>query len=590
MRQLISRRALPAAVVSLLALPAGAGAATLCAPLGHGGLCDAAYATPQQAVDAADAAPGADVVALAAGTFDVGSDGLTVAAADTAVRGAGRDQTILTTSPLPDDGSTRRVVQGRFSHLSDLTVRLASAVTSGPATMEGIDAYDAAVVRVTVDAVGATFGPGADDGQGQGILLRRGLLQDVEIDFDPDADADALRVGGAATLSGVTITARNGLSSDPETDDPGAPVLVTADRLRITAQRPLVVGDGSFTLSDALLRALPADDGDAPAAVSVHSGRAPDPAALTLDRVTVVGSGQTGSAALAIGGNPGPVATRLTARHVIAWGFPVSVRQESWGGDLATEISYSLLDTSAAAIVDATDPAVTARRTLDLSEGNRSGDPLFLDAGAGDFHVRGGSPAAAIGGRALLDGIGRDLDGKDRIDHEPYAGAFVPDLLDPPDPTPRCDCFPPPPPPRIPPQCFCGPGPDTIAPQLSGLALVTRRPRRGAATRPVAFRFTLSERASVRIAIERRVPAIRARRGRGAVPARWVAAGALRPVALNAGAVSIAFGGRLGSGALKPGAYRATVVATDAAANRSAPARVRFSVARAVARGRARPR
>jgi len=121
--------------------------------------------------------------------------------------------------------------------------------------------------------------------------------------------------------------------------------------------------------------------------------------------------------------------------------------------------------------------------------------------------------------------------------------------------------------------------------------------RRGAPEQPVAsraphrgttFRFRLSEAARVVFAIERARPGRRIK-GRCVKPTR---ANARRPkctrfavagrfaVAARAGANAKKFSGRIGRRALKPGRYRATLIATDAAGNGSAPKRLSFRVVR----------
>ena len=112
--------------------------------------------------------------------------------------------------------------------------------------------------------------------------------------------------------------------------------------------------------------------------------------------------------------------------------------------------------------------------------------------------------------------------------------------------------------------------------------------RRHRAPRGTAFRFNVTETGSVRIQIQRARPGRRVR-GRCRKPSkrlrsrkrctRWSRAGTLtRRVA--AGETRVAFSGRLGRKALKPGAYRAVLVARDAAGNRSSPALLRFRVVR----------
>jgi hypothetical protein len=86
------------------------------------------------------------------------------------------------------------------------------------------------------------------------------------------------------------------------------------------------------------------------------------------------------------------------------------------------------------------------------------------------------------------------------------------------------------------------------------------------AKRRKGFVFRLSERASVRIVI--------ARRSKG----RYRTKGTLTRRRLQAGKHTIAFRGRLAGKKLAPGRYRATLIATDAAGNRSSPERLPFRV------------
>jgi PKD domain len=137
---------------------------------------------------------------------------------------------------------------------------------------------------------------------------------------------------------------------------------------------------------------------------------------------------------------------------------------------------------------------------------------------------------------------------------------------------------------------------DGAAPDVE-LSLSPSRFRVGRAATPLAaqhrrrapvgttFRYRLSEAATVRIAIERALPGRRRRgacrapgvRPRGRRCTRYRTLGTLTRSA-PAGPSSLAFSGRLGSRALRPGRYRATLVATDAAGNASRPARAAFTV------------
>ena len=141
------------------------------------------------------------------------------------------------------------------------------------------------------------------------------------------------------------------------------------------------------------------------------------------------------------------------------------------------------------------------------------------------------------------------------------------------------------------------PLPDTKAPVFESAALtrtVFAVSPRGSAETPVAaaakrgttFRYTLSEPARVLVTIARAAPGRRVR-GRCVKPTRSnrTARRCTRfrvvgrfAIASAAGAGRHRFSGRIGSKRLSAGRHRATLVATDAAGNRSAPKRLTFRV------------
>lgn len=140
--------------------------------------------------------------------------------------------------------------------------------------------------------------------------------------------------------------------------------------------------------------------------------------------------------------------------------------------------------------------------------------------------------------------------------------------------------------------------PDVTAPRLSLLSLSHTTFRVGAKATAVSarvrkrapvgtsFRFTISERANVRVAIVRERPGRRVKgvcRATGRRTARrctrLVAVGILHRKVL-AGKVRIAFSGRVGAKRLVPGRYRAVIVASDAAKNTTRAKPLRFRVVR----------
>ena len=121
---------------------------------------------------------------------------------------------------------------------------------------------------------------------------------------------------------------------------------------------------------------------------------------------------------------------------------------------------------------------------------------------------------------------------------------------------------------------------DATAPALSAVSISNRRfavvaPRvtSAGAKKGTRFAYTLTESARVVFTIERRT--VSRRSGR----VRYVRVGEFTQAA-KAGANSRRWLGTLGSKTVKPGAYRASIVATDAAGNKSAARRVGFKVVR----------
>lgn len=138
-----------------------------------------------------------------------------------------------------------------------------------------------------------------------------------------------------------------------------------------------------------------------------------------------------------------------------------------------------------------------------------------------------------------------------------------------------------------------------VRPAVSHASLSTKRFRVGSGATAVAarapagtrFRFTLAAPAKVVIAIARSAPGVRRGRRCVAAPARSssvpparrctraVPAGSLTRAHLHNGPNTVAFSGRVGRRALKPGAYTATVTATNAK-GRAKAAPLRFTVVR----------
>ena len=143
-----------------------------------------------------------------------------------------------------------------------------------------------------------------------------------------------------------------------------------------------------------------------------------------------------------------------------------------------------------------------------------------------------------------------------------------------------------------------GGGNDTTKPRVSRVGMSRKRFKVGRKRTPISaavkagttFRYTLSEESTIRITIERALPGRRARKRSGPCRApskkraknrkctRYKRSGTLTRRGEGPGRDSTAFSGRIGRKALKPGKYRATLRATDAAGNRSSAKRLSFRV------------
>jgi hypothetical protein len=126
-----------------------------------------------------------------------------------------------------------------------------------------------------------------------------------------------------------------------------------------------------------------------------------------------------------------------------------------------------------------------------------------------------------------------------------------------------------------------GPVADTTAPVISAASAERVK-------RTTKFRFTLSEPARVVFTIQRTLAGrkvgnkcVKPRRANRRKPkcSRFKAVGRFSGAA-KGGANVKTFNWKIGRKKLKPGRYRATLVATDAAGNRSKPKRLRFRVVR----------
>ncbi|HEX8754336.1 MAG TPA: choice-of-anchor Q domain-containing protein [Solirubrobacterales bacterium] len=460
MRSGIGRRLVVAQVGAVLAVlsfglggPAAspARADTYCTP----GPCSEGtpVATIHEAVAMAHAHAGPDTVAIQPGTYETQAEacgGLYVEDESTSIRGAGIDQTILTFPAMePTAGFGRNVICG-FMHLSNLTLRLPSDVTPGQnSSVEGLDLYGGAVEHVKVDAVGASIGPGVNDGRAQGMLLRGGTAHDIEVDFAPTQDSDGIQTGYLTEISNVTVHCLHSAFSSRVNEEASKPPM-RVSHVILHGSRPLTVlnetgFDSRMELSDAVLDASAATPTQPSVGVAVENGLPPHTIELAMDRVTVVGDGGPESLAMEVAGLGGTRPTVLEARHLIATGFAKTMLLGLHGSGVTAKVDYSNLDLSPGAV---TQEGTEGTATTTFGPGNRAGNPLLVAPASGDYRLSAGSPAIDIGGPDLIGRGPTDLGGNPRpVDGDGDgvalidAGAFEyqPQPSPPPPPSPPAD-------------------------------------------------------------------------------------------------------------------------------------------------------
>jgi hypothetical protein len=268
---------------------------------------------------------------------------------------------------------------------------------------------------------------------------------------------------------------------------------------------------------------------------------------------TFIGRGNT-SAALyttrAADGSPALTATlRNSVARVEGTGSDLWADRSTIGADFSSFNTRKLENGGAAP-----DPG---------SASNVAGDPLL----APDLSLQPGSPlidrgdgSVLVPGERDLAGGARSVDGTGDCVAAPDIGAFE-----------RPDVCIPPVPPNVPPDLTDVSATNRVFAPVpvrarGGLAMHKRRVKRG-----TRFRYTLSEPARVRIVIERVI------RRRGMNRYRKVT---VLTADKQAGRQSTRFTGRVRRRALRPGRYRARLVATDPVGARSAERRLRLRIVR----------
>ncbi len=536
--------ALVCAAVGLLALPALAHATTYCVAKPS---CEAAGGIHEDdlnaALFAAETSGNHDRVEIGPGTFDNVNAESIPNGVDIVGSGSGPGGTLLTRSTTTSTHTTLEITTSTASTVSDLAVQAPNVSNA-----IGIDT-EAQVSNVAVTVpVGAIFSTG--------VRLRDGgSLSRANVSVPLAANGSlGLLLGDGARASDSSISAPMGASLTGS-------AVATIERTAIHAYEGIRIEDDELTIDNSLIRVEPGGQGQDGADGIFATVQGGIPPFMHANALTVIGPGTPGSVGITVISQEGIV------RDSIVRGFEQSFAISNVGTPPSLLLAYSNYDTSPPA-----DPAVTEQHRV-------MGDPGFVNAAAGDFHLGAGSPLIDAGDPAGL-GSGEsatDLAGAPRIQgaaHDVGAYEFQPSA-------------PPQPPVVI----------DTTRPALTGVRETNRVFAVGRGATPISarkrrvkvgttFRFTLSEAATVKLAISQAQIGRRvgkrcrklSRRNRNKRRChRFAPRGTLTRTGA-AGANSIRFTGRIGRRALKPGSYRVKIKATDAAGNVAFPVALTFRV------------
>jgi hypothetical protein len=352
---------------------------------------------------------------------------------------------------------------------------------------------------------------------------------------------------------------------------------MTVRRSRILGEFPLeAIASGGTTTTAQVINSLVISTGGT--AAESESSEAGSTSSLSLVGSTIIGlsSAAAVTADREEGSGPATVILRNSiARHLPPPGVPPTDLLANGGVIDAASSSFTTR-------VEENGGSVSAPG----SGSNVTGDPLFIRPGKGNFALQGTSPLIDRGDPSIvqpgeLDFVGspRSLDGNRDCLAAPDIGAFeVTGQSIPCDPPPAVTQF------GVTNKVFAPVGGKGGA---KGSAVVSARKKVKRGTR---FVYMLSEEAKVTITIERKLKGRRIGRGAKARCVKATSANRKAPrcvrfvkvTSLGAqgkpGKQSLFFSGRVHGKALKPGPYRATIVAKDAGGQTSSPRQVRFRI------------
>jgi hypothetical protein len=330
--------------------------------------------------------------------------------------------------------------------------------------------------------------------------------------------------------------------------------------------------------------------------VGVSAGSMGDFSSLVLVEDTIDGADATGdSSGVLIGPGSSSPATPIvaTVNDSIVRGFAHDLHAQASGANTVPGGSINVARSDYATQIGDPPSGMGHPGSIGFGDGNLNLDPQFLNRAGGDYRVAAGSPVIdaagsdpidsadsesptdRAGGPRVVDGNGDGVAARDMGAFEFVPAPAGPGGGNPPDTTAPIFTSA-----SMAPKVFAV---DRTAPAEVAVTARAKKPRKG-----TKFRYSLSEAARAVFTVERpaagrkvgrtcRKPTRKNRKRHRCTRYRRVARFAN---ASTAGPTVKRFSGRIGRASLKRGKYRVTLVATDAAGNRSKPKRLKFRVVR----------
>lgn len=358
-----------------------------------------------QALQYADADDDHDRVEIGATTLS--ANGLSATKPVTVV-GAGMGKTVI-------DSVDGLALKGAGSVLRDVSFRYAQ---SGTGLTDGIRVAGV-VEQVDYEASGSDGNTGGIRLAGPDAVLRDSR---VRLPLDDD-DPWAVYVEDSATIENVDIVAPNGVLGRGRT---------IRSRMRVLAIGVCACGIEA-SVEDSLIHTGSDEELESEIGIYASAGggdNGENHAPVQVRNVTVVGSGRprsTGLLAASFDASPGPVVASIEVSGVVLAGYDVALarRVTNYTRDAAGEASIAIAHSA----FDATRIEEDGHGSTSLGAGNVAGEPRFVDAVNADFRLHPASPLidrGTPGAPAGLDLAGRprivdgDADGEARTD----IGAF----------------------------------------------------------------------------------------------------------------------------------------------------------------------